>query len=160
MASSLGASPVQWIPTSDPAETLTISQAKSDAFPSSDISQRSMIDLGKGWRLWYDTYQLLLPVQGASIAFEALLQEVVDRASEGWSGQDPQYHVLVTKDYLDLEFVSRDPIPWPYVAHISIQLLSASRKGFNGLFNMRFLHAAAGIEIFVQLRAHFVAAAA
>ena len=152
-----GASPVGSLPSVKGPRS---PQGNHIALLEHTIDQRSMITLGQGWRLWYDSFNLILPDPHAAETFEALFQRVADRALGVWSSQDPEHYLHMTKDYLVLEFFSQGPIPWLYIASIATRLVWASQNGFTGLFHMAFVHAATGIRIYVHLQASRMVAAA
>lgn len=152
-----------------PVETLTPSLLRegsslrqpSALLPSnSRIDQRSMVNVGQGWRLWYDTYSMILPVEDGASALNNLFQQVSDRALGAWSSQDPSHYIKVTLDYLELQFFSWAPIPWSNIGVIAGQMLVACGNGFSGTFDMRFEHLVTGSTIFAHLRLRFLVAPA
>ena len=158
MMAFCGASPVRTLPS---VKGPGLPLGNHIALLEHPLDQRSMVNLGQGWRLWYDTFRLILP-NGlhAAESLESLFQKVADQALGVWSSQEPEHYLHITKDYLVLEFFSRDPIPWLHVASIATRLLWACQHGFTGLFHMAFVHAATGVQIYVHLQAEPLVAAA
>ena len=157
MVAFCGASPVRSLPS---VKGPRLPQGNHIALLEHAINQRSMVNLGQGWRLWYDTFSLILPDLQAAETLESLFQRVADQALGIWSSREPEHYLHITKDYLVLEFFSQEPIPWLHIASIATRLLWASQHGFTGLFHMAFVHAAMGVEIYVHLQAEPLVAAA
>ena len=137
-------------------------QSESITSSVAHLGQRSgVVEFGGGWRVFFDTFYQVLPVRDASEAFERLFQEVTDHAQGPWRSIAPRNYLVVNNHFLQLEFFSyAHPIPWPLVATLSARLLRPSQHGLNGMFDMRFVHAATGAVIFARLRVCLVAAAA
>jgi hypothetical protein len=154
------ATPLKTLTPSPPSGGSPLPQPYALLPSNSRIDQRSTVNLGQGWRLWYNTYSIILPVKDGAEALNNLFQQVSDRALGTWSSRDPSHYVKVTLDYLELQFFSWDPIPWSNIGVIAGRMLVACDNGFNGMFDMRFVHIATGSTIFAHLRIRLVAAAA
>jgi len=152
-----------------PVKTLTplissegLSLPQQDALLPSNprIDQRGVVSLGQGWKLWYDTFNVMMPVEDGADALNNLFQQVSNQAFGAWSSRVPSHYVKVTLDYLELRFFSWNPIPWSDIGVIARRMLVACNNGYSGMFDMRFVHMATGHTIFAHLRIRLVAAAA
>lgn len=152
-----------------PVKAMTLSPSTKSLSPplpyalvpsNSRIDQRNTVDLDQGWRLSYNTFSMILPVDDGADVLNNFFQQVSDRAWGAWSSRDPSHYVQVTLDYLELQFFSWDPIPWSNIGIIADRMVVACGKGFSGTFDMRFAHLATGSTIFAHLRIRLVAAAA
>jgi len=154
------ATPVETLTPSLPSEGSPLPQLYALLSSNSRIDQRSTVNLGQGWRLWYDTFSMIVPVDDGADALSKLFRQVSDQAFGAWSSKNPTHHLRVTLDHLDLQFFSLHPILWSNIGTIARRMLVACDNGFSGMFDMRFVHIATGYTIFAHLRIRLVASAA
>ena len=82
-------------------------------------------------------YSMLLPVVSASSSLMAFYNAIFHECSTHWRNYPPLYHLRITSGYLSLTLrASTHPIPWALIAEIADNMLTVTRLGFSGTYDI------------------------
>ncbi|MCJ1452092.1 hypothetical protein MMC28_002433 [Mycoblastus sanguinarius] len=159
--SSLVASPLQ---DSRPSTSVLVEvtngvhepQSSFPSFPSRNISRNppALLRKSQELKLWRARpLGAIVPIQIAAPLLEQFYQSIATQVNEQWSSHPAMTNIWIKWGALDLVFRSPgEPIPWSLVARVAQKMLTATRLGWVGTYELLYLNDQASQSVGVILQ--------
>ena len=122
--------------------------------PRTDLGTgfQSFFDIGLGWNMYFSSWHAAsLPIQPAAWALTNLYAAILTQAQGSRRKLFSDKMLIATTGRIQLRMLSDHPIPWIFVERFAAHMLSITKGGWTGLYQVLLSQADTDTTITVEL---------